>query len=73
MPLVLLGLIAVFVFAWFARRHSTLSRNCRWREDRSQAVDGAQVFRCAFCGAQCTLPAGQVPRRCLRKFEQDQP
>lgn len=64
MPVLLLILaIGVFVWLWLARRGSTLTRLCRWREDRRA---GPGHFRCAACGAECILPPGQVPRHCLR-------
>ena len=64
MPLLLLVLVvAVFVYAWLARRNSTLTRNCRWRLDRRL---GPSQYHCAACGARCDPGVGQVPRQCLR-------
>lgn len=60
LPLLVVG---VFAYAWFARRGSTLTRDCLWRQDRSQ---GAGVWRCAACGAVCKGAARHTPRDCLR-------
>lgn len=59
MPLLLLALlIGVFLYAWLSRRNSTLTRACRWRQERS-----AGQWRCAACGAVVT---GEEPRDCFR-------
>jgi hypothetical protein len=50
-------LLAVLGYLWWSRRGSTLTRTCRWRQDRRQG------WRCAACGATAT---GQEPRDCLR-------
>jgi hypothetical protein len=61
MPLLLLLLgISVFLYLWLTRRNSTLTRDCRWREDRA-----AGLWRCAACGAECRPEKGP-PRDCLR-------
>ncbi len=60
MPLLLLVLlIGVFAYAWFARRGSTLTRACLWRQEKA-----AGQWRCAACGAVQKGAAG--PRHCLR-------
>lgn len=65
MPILLiLLLIAVLAYMWLSRRNSSLTRACRWREDRRA---GPGVWRCAACGATCTLAPRQQPRACLRK------
>lgn len=66
MPLLILGLVAFFVLAWFYRRRNGLTRACRWREDRRLAAEGERYFHCLSCGAELHLPAGQEPRRCAR-------
>ena len=58
--------IAVFVAMWWARRGSTLTRDCRWREDRSQAKPGMSHYRCMACGAHLDQPDGKEPRQCRR-------
>jgi len=64
MPILLVLLVvAVFLYLWIARRNSTLTRNCRWRLDRSL---GANCYRCASCGAQCDAAPGKTPKDCLR-------
>ena len=61
MPLLLLLLLAgVLLYLWFARRGRTLTRACRWRQDRTLGPDH---HRCAACGAVCE---GE-PRHCLRR------
>jgi LSD1 subclass zinc finger protein len=59
----LILLVAVFAYAWLARRGSTLTRSCRWRLDRTV---GAASYRCATCGAQIEGTAGKPPNQCLR-------
>ena len=60
--LVLLLLVGVFAYLWFARRGSTLGRECRWRMDRAA---GPEVWRCAVCGAETV--SARSPRHCLRE------
>ncbi|MDR7123771.1 hypothetical protein [Pseudotabrizicola sp. 4114] len=63
MPLLLLLLLlSVLIYMWIARRNSTLTRACRWRQERS-----AGQWRCASCGA--VMPGTQEPRDCLRPQE----
>ncbi len=65
MPLFLLVLaLSVLIWMWFARRGTTLTRDCRWRLDRS---GGADHYRCAACGAVADMPPGREPRDCLRQ------
>jgi len=60
MPILLIILvIAVFVYLWLARRGKSLTRTCRWRLDRTL---GPAHYRCAACGA---TTEGE-PRHCLR-------
>ncbi|WP_128253444.1 hypothetical protein [Falsirhodobacter deserti] len=65
--LLILGLIAFFVLSWLWHRSRTLTRDCRWREDRSRAPEGRSFFRCASCGAETDLPRGKQPKHCLRQ------
>ena len=60
MPLLLLALVlGVFVYFVWRAKTSSLTRDCRWRQNRS---DG--LWRCAYCGAE---KAGEdMPRQCLR-------
>lgn len=61
MQLVIPVLIAaVFLYLWITRRNTTLTRACRWRQDRRTAAD---AWRCAACGATAR---GREPRDCLR-------
>jgi hypothetical protein len=67
MPIILiLGLIAFFVLSWWWHRSRTLTRDCKWREDRSRAAAGQSFFHCVACGAETELPQGEQPRHCLR-------
>ncbi|MBM3615585.1 MAG: hypothetical protein FJX28_09180 [Alphaproteobacteria bacterium] len=60
MPLLLIALlIAVFAYAWFSRRGSTLTRSCVWRQEKA-----AGRWRCAACGA--VQDGTAQPRHCLR-------
>ncbi len=52
--------LAVLLYLWLSRRGSTLTRQCRWREQRSEGL-----WRCAACGATCRIDKGS-PRHCLR-------
>lgn len=59
--LMLLLLVGVLAYMWVARRGSTLTRMCRWREDRR-----AGLWRCAACGAETVVAGGRRPKDCLR-------
>ena len=52
----------VLLLMWLARRGSTLTRECRWRPDRTE---GPQNWKCLACGARCDVAKGE-PRQCLR-------
>ncbi|MEZ0466405.1 hypothetical protein [Phaeobacter sp. SYSU ZJ3003] len=64
MPILLLILLAG-VFAYFIWRHTTssLTRNCRWRAERSKGQ-----WRCTFCGA--VQQGDAAPRQCLNPARQ---
>ncbi len=56
MPILALLLLGgVLAYLYWRRKTTTLTRNCRWREDR-QAGDWA----CAYCGARA-----QTSTKCL--------
>lgn len=56
-------LICVLLGMYLMRRGVTLTRECRWRLDRS--ADSGPVWRCAVCGG---LARGEVtPRHCQRR------
>ena len=58
MPILLvLLLVGVFVYVYWKRTRTSLTRNCRWRRV------GPGAWRCAFCGAEDTGEAS--PLRCL--------
>jgi hypothetical protein len=62
---IVLILLGIGVFLWLAWRWrtTTLTRDCRWRLDRSV---GPGHWRCAACGAETELAPGRVPRDCLK-------
>jgi hypothetical protein len=60
-PVLLLLGLGVLAYLWWRWRTTTLTRECRWREDR---VAGPGHWRCAACGAE-TITAGE-PRACLK-------
>lgn len=67
MALFPLVIIAVFAVMWWLRRHSTLTRQCRWRPDHSHAApEGMEHFHCVACGAETDCPNGKTPNDCLR-------
>ncbi|SER82481.1 hypothetical protein SAMN04490244_103130 [Tranquillimonas rosea] len=55
--------LAVGAYAWLYWRWSrtTLTRNCRWREDRRNGI-----WVCDFCGATTETDNNKRPRACLR-------
>jgi hypothetical protein len=60
MPILLLLLaFGVLGFLWYQRATTTLTRDCRWWQDK-----GNDLWHCTFCGAQSL---GDVePKDCLR-------
>ncbi|MEM0948796.1 MAG: hypothetical protein AAGK37_15455 [Pseudomonadota bacterium] len=58
MPIILLIAITVMAYLWWRWRFTSLTRDCRWREDRRNGA-----WRSAFCGAE--IGKGP-PRVCLR-------
>jgi hypothetical protein len=62
-PLLILLGIGVFAYLWWRWRTTTLTRECRWREDRAA---GPGHWRCAACGAETVAEPGQEPRECLK-------
>jgi len=60
MPILLLLLAAgVFVYFFWRARRSSLTRDCRWRQRRSEGG-----WACAYCGA--TSAGLDMPKLCLR-------
>ncbi len=58
MPVLLLILLmGVFAYFLWRRTTTTLTRNCRWRAERSKGQ-----WRCTFCGA--IQPGNETPRHC---------
>ena len=57
--LILLLLTGVFGYFIWRRKTSTMSRDCRWRQQRSQ-----HRWQCTNCGA--VQPGAAEPRDCLR-------
>lgn len=60
MPILLLILlVGVFAYLWWQRRTTTLTRDCRWWQDRTSGS-----WHCAFCGAE--LAQEKAPTVCLK-------
>ncbi|EEE38537.1 hypothetical protein RKLH11_2379 [Rhodobacteraceae bacterium KLH11] len=60
MPVLLLLLvIGVFTYFIWRSRTSSLTRDCRWRQDRKEGL-----WRCAFCGA--VSESEGAPKNCLK-------
>lgn len=61
MPLVLIILVVALIVMFYRFKTTSLTRNCRWRQDRAQGV-----WRCSYCGAD--LPdQGKPPTLCARQ------
>ncbi len=61
-PLLLILALGVFAYLWWKWRFTSLTRDCRWRQDRA-----AGDWVCAACDARTTTENGRAPRVCLRK------
>jgi hypothetical protein len=62
MPILLvLLLFGTLAYLWWRRRTTTLTRDCRWRLDRT-----AGDWHCASCGARTANTGGVAPTVCLR-------
>jgi hypothetical protein len=63
---VLFVVLALLVVAWFAWRWRTrtLTRYCRWRQDRA-----AGDWHCLYCGARTVTEDGAAPRHCALRQE----
>ena len=60
MPILLLLLaFGVLGFLWYQRATTTLTRDCRWRQDKAN-----DLWRCAFCGAE--TKGAEEPKDCMR-------
>ncbi|MEP2717137.1 hypothetical protein [Pseudophaeobacter sp.] len=61
MPLLILLLVTgVFAYFTYRRMTTTLTRDCRWRQERAQGQ-----WRCGNCDA--VKPGLAEPRDCLRR------
>ncbi len=61
MPVLLLLLgLAVFAYFFWRSRTTSLTRDCRWREHRSEGL-----WRCSACGAE--QKGLDEPKACLRQ------
>ncbi len=61
MPLAIFLLIAVLAVMFYRHRTTSLTRDCRWRQDRARGC-----YACAFCGAEVTAENDKAPNICLR-------
>ncbi|MEY8830227.1 hypothetical protein AB9K34_17765 [Sedimentitalea sp. XS_ASV28] len=57
----LIGVAAYFTWRW---RSSTVTRQCRWRADRSVAAD---YYRCLACGGHMRTGTDRAPRVCMAR------
>jgi hypothetical protein len=58
MPIPVLILLAgVLAYFLWRRKTTSLTRNCRWRQERAQAQ-----WRCHYCGA--VAPGAAMPTTC---------
>lgn len=57
----LAGVVAYFV--WRSRT-STLTRQCRWRADRTVS---ANYYHCLACGGEIKTGDGRAPRTCMAR------
>ncbi|MFD3190932.1 hypothetical protein ACFMPD_11735 [Sedimentitalea sp. HM32M-2] len=69
MPVLLLVLLlGVLAYLYWKHRTSTLSRNCRWRADRTE---GGDAYRCVSCGGRTRTEDGRPPRYCIAQLPRD--
>lgn len=64
--LILLVPLVLALLAWiyWRNRNDTLTRNCRWRADRTA---GPGHFTCASCGGRIKTENGEWPRVCVAR------
>ena len=61
-PLLVILLVGTLSYLWCKWRFTSLTRLCRWRQDRA-----AGNWVCAACGTRTVTEDGKSPRVCLRK------
>ncbi|WP_424985930.1 hypothetical protein [Microbulbifer sp. S227A] len=61
-------LVGVVVYFVWRARNTTLTRQCRWRADRSVAAD---YYRCLACGGEIRTGGGHEPRTCVARVPRD--
>ena len=60
MPVILIVLlVGVVLYLWWQYRTTTLTRDCRWRQNKARGV-----WHCAYCGAETASET--APRDCMR-------
>ena len=59
MPLLLALLLGVFAYLYWKRTATTLTRNCRWRQDRA-----AGDWACGYCNQRLKTSDGNSPKTC---------
>ena len=64
--LALLLLAGTLAYLWWMRRTTSLTRLCRWRQDRA-----AGDWVCAACGSRTRTEGGEAPKVCLRDSSGD--
>ncbi|WP_172299347.1 hypothetical protein [Pseudoruegeria sp. HB172150] len=53
--------IGTFAYLWWKWHHTTLTRECRWRQDRT-----AGDWYCVHCGGRTVTDGGKPPKICVR-------
>lgn len=60
--LIVVAILVVFIVLALLNTGGTAG--CRWREDRTVAVEGLSYWRCHVCGATEKTPSGRPPNVC---------
>ncbi|MDW4499078.1 hypothetical protein R5H30_13865 [Sulfitobacter sp. D35] len=64
--LLILLLVGVLAYLYWRHTRTTLTRDCRWRADRSRDKGSLHFHRCASCGAEVYTAGDGAPRDCRR-------
>lgn len=67
--LVVVGLVVAFAVVAFYARQNRLTRDCRWRADRSGNDANGHKYRCAACGAVAFSKDDTPPSTCMSRLD----